>query len=117
MGMKRFCFAVIVALSCSCLHVAAQVTGGKYAMEFLRLSNSPHISALGGINVSNPEQDIAFALQNPSLMRPSLHNQLGLSYNAYYAGIGIMNLNYGYHAPKAQHVFSFWCAIPQLWQL
>lgn len=104
-GMKKFCFAIFAALSCSCFQANAQVTGGKYAMEFLRLSNSPHISALGGINVANPEQDIAFALQNPSLMRPSLHNQLGLSYNAYYAGIGIMNLNYGYHAPKLNTSF------------
>src|SRR5690606_20329069 len=32
---------------------------------------------------------------------PSLHNQLGLNYNSYYAGIKIMNLNYGYHLPKA----------------
>lgn len=79
---------------------SAQVTGGRFAMEYLRLPNSPHISALGGINVANPEQDISFAFQNPSLMRPSLHNQLGLNYNSYYAGIKVMNLNYGYHLEK-----------------
>lgn len=88
-----------------CTIARAQVTGGKYAMEFLRMSNSPHISALGGINVSNPEQDISFALQNPSLMRESLHNQLGISYNSYYAGINIMNLNYGYHMPTIKTSF------------
>jgi len=86
--------------------VQAQVTGGRYAMSFLRMPNAPHISALGGINVSNPERDISFALQNPSLMRPGLHNQIGLSYNNYYAGIKIMNLNYGYHAPKINTSFA-----------
>lgn len=75
-------------------------------MEFLRLSNAPHISALGGINVANPEKDIAFVLQNPSLMRPGLHNQLSLNYNNYYAGIGFSNLQYGYHAPKINTSFA-----------
>jgi hypothetical protein len=83
----------------------AQVTGGQFAMQFLQLPNSPHVSALGGINVANPEPDISFALQNPSLMRPGLHNQLGLNYNSYYAGISIMNLNYGYHVAKLQTSF------------
>ena len=85
----------------------AQVTGGRFAMEFLRLPNSPHVSALGGINVANPQPDIALAFQNPSLMRPELHNQLGLGYNSYYAGIKVMNLNYGYHAEKLKTSFLF----------
>jgi hypothetical protein len=84
----------------------SQVTGGQFAMQFLQMPNAPHITALGGINVSNPEQDISFALQNPALMRPSLHNQLGLNYNAYYAGIKVMNLNYGYHLDKLKTSFA-----------
>lgn len=85
----------------------AQVTGGQYAFEYLRLSNSAHVSALGGITVANPDDDISFALQNPAMMRPGLHNQLELTYDAYYAGIGIMNLQYGYHAPKLNTSFFF----------
>jgi hypothetical protein len=79
---------------------AAQVTGGQHAFEFLRIAQSPHISALGGINVSNPSQDISLAIQNPALMRPALHNDLSLAYNSYYAGISIANLAYGYYVPK-----------------
>ena len=80
--------------------VTAQVTGGQFAFEYLRLSNSPHVSAMGGISIANPDNDIAFALQNPAMMRPGLHNQLDLDYNNYYAGIRILNLQYGYYAPK-----------------
>ncbi len=80
--------------------VGAQVTGGQYAFQFLRLPESPRISALGGINVSNPSQDISLALQNPALMRPALHNELGLAYNSFYDGISFANLAYGYHVPK-----------------
>lgn len=39
-------------------------------------------------------------LQNPSLMRPALHNELGLAYNSFYSGISIANLAYGYYLPK-----------------
>jgi hypothetical protein len=87
-----FCFALSPAV--------AQVAGGQSAMEFLRLPNGPHISALGGINVSNADRDISLALQNPSLMRPGLHNTLGLNQNFYYSGISISNLQYGYHVPE-----------------
>lgn len=82
---------------------AAQVTGGQHIFEFLRLPQSPHLSALGGVNVANPSREIALGLQNPALMRPALHNELGLAYNSYYAGISIANLAYGYYLPKLSH--------------
>lgn len=75
-------------------------------MEFLRLPNAPHVSALGGISVANPDQDISFALQNPSMMRPGLHNMLSVNYNAFYSGISIANLNYGYHVPEINTSFA-----------
>ena len=96
-----------VALLLLCQSATAQVTGGQYAFEYLRLSNSPHVTALGGINVANPDNDISLALQNPALMRPGLHNELQVNYNSYYADIGVMNLQYGYHAPKLNTSFLF----------
>ncbi len=85
----------------------AQVNGGQYAFEYLRLSNAPHISALGGISVADPDNDIAFALQNPAMMRPGMHNELQLVYNNFYAGINILNLQYGYYMPKINTSFFF----------
>lgn len=38
-------------------------------------------------------------------MRSGLHNQLQLNYNIYYADIKVMNLAYGYHAPKLNTSF------------
>ncbi|MCB0696818.1 MAG: type IX secretion system protein PorQ [Chitinophagaceae bacterium] len=83
----------------------AQVVGGQSAMEFLRLPSGPHVSALGGMNVSNADKDISLAMQNPSLMRPGLHNTLGLNQNFYYSGISVSNLQYGYHVPKLETSF------------
>lgn len=94
-------------LLCLFTHILqAQVVGGRYAMEFLRLPNSPRISSLGGISVANPENDVSFAGQNPSLMRPGLHNQLGLNYNIYFSGTGIANMLYGFHSPKMNTSFA-----------
>lgn len=96
---KTLSIACLLCLSC---RLSAQVAGGQRAMEFLRLSSAPHVSALGGINVSNADRDMAFVAQNPSLMRPGLHNRLALNYNAYYSGISVANLQYGYHLPKQE---------------
>lgn len=91
-------------LGCASAH--GQVTGGRFAFEFLRASNSPHVSALGGMSVANPDNDISLAVQNPALMRAGLHNQLQLNYNGLYAGISASNLNYGYHAEKINTSFA-----------
>jgi hypothetical protein len=99
--------SLISGLLLSCAASFGQVTGGQFSFEFLRLSNSPHVSALGGISVSNPDNDISLALQNPSLMRAGLHNQLQLNYNGMYAGISSSNLNYGYHSQKINTSFLF----------
>lgn len=107
-----YAWKVAVVLSTFMLLMAgyssrAQVTGGQYAFEFLRLSNSAHVSALGGITVANPDNDISFAQQNPAMMRPGMHNQLQLTYNNFYADIKIMNLQYGYYKPKLKTAFFF----------
>ncbi len=103
MQLTRVCGILLLSLS---LYTSqAQVVGGQYAMEYLRLANAPHISALGGMNVANTDGDISFAGQNPALMRPGLHNQLGLNYNAYYSGISIANLIYGYHLKEINTSF------------
>lgn len=102
----RYWFLLLLTTFSSVLS-QAQVTGGQSAMSFLSLPNAPHITALGGMNVAHPVTDISFAFQNPSLMRSGMHNQLALNYNSYYSDIKIMNLNYGYHAPKINTSFLF----------
>lgn len=84
----------------------AQVTGGQFAMEYLRLPNAPRISALGGISIANPDEDISFAMQNPALIRPALHTDLGLSYNNFYSGISIANLAYAHHVSNINTSFA-----------
>jgi hypothetical protein len=83
----------------------AQVRGGERAFEFLRLSNSPHISALGGLSVINPAEDVMMSTANPALLRPSFHTNLGLNYNLYYAGTKVTNMYYAHHVKKLNTTF------------
>lgn len=94
----------IAGLLC-CGMAQAQVVGGQSSFEYLNMSNSPHVTALGGISIANPSNDVSLALQNPAMMRPGLHNQLALNYNNFYGDIKILNLQYGYHAEKINTSF------------
>jgi hypothetical protein len=103
---SRILIYCLALLSSTALNSTAQVTGGKFAFEYLRMSNSPQVSALGGIAVAATSSDINLAMQNPSLMRPELHNQISFNYNSFYAGISNSNIAYGYYAPKLQTAFA-----------
>jgi hypothetical protein len=84
----------------------AQVVGGQFSFEFLRLSSAAHTTALGGIAIADPSEDMGLVDQNPSLMRPSLHNQLAINRNNYYNNIAVNHFQYGYHSAALQTSFA-----------
>ena len=86
--------------------LSAQVNGGEQIFEFLRLSQSPHITALGGIAVSSPSSDIMMTTGNPALLRPEFHTNLGLNYNIYYAGTKVSNMVYAHHIKNINTTFA-----------
>ncbi|MBL7766334.1 MAG: type IX secretion system protein PorQ [Chitinophagaceae bacterium] len=100
--MKKWTFVLLICLS---QQVFAQVTGGEHVFEFLRLSQSPHISSLGGIALANPSSDVMMSFTNPALLRPEFHTQIGLNYNFYYAGTRVSNFYYAQHLPKLNTTF------------
>jgi hypothetical protein len=65
----------------------SQTLGGNSVYNFLKLSNTPQLTGLGGINISNQTTDIGLAFNNPALLRSSMHSQAGLVFNSFYAGI------------------------------
>ena len=68
--------------------------GGESTYEFLRLTNSARMAALGGNQVAlSDSTDLNVAYNNPSLLMPGMNNMLALNYVGYFAGI-----NYGYGA-------------------
>lgn len=61
--------------------------GGKGTYQFLNLTSTPRLAALGGKVASMDDPDLGLALYNPSLLNSQMHNQLALSYVGYYAGV------------------------------
>jgi hypothetical protein len=65
-------------------------TGGDNVYEFLNLTQSGHVSALGGSNVSLQSADLNMAYHNPALLSSGMNKSIALNYVNYFAGI-----NYG----------------------
>src|SRR5581483_4371378 len=65
----------------------AQTLGGNTVYNFLKLSNTPQLTALGGINISNQTADVGLAFNNPALLRPYMHSYTSFVFNSFYAGI------------------------------
>jgi len=69
------------------------------------MSNTPQLTGLGGINISNQTDDIGMAFHQPSLLRPSQHSQINLVFNSYFAGVKNFHLMSGYHYDKWKTTF------------
>ena len=72
----------------------AQV-GGDNTYEFLNLTTSARISALGNVLVNSYDNDVNLAQQIPSLNHTGMNHQLALNFTNYYAGIKFGSLIYG----------------------
>jgi hypothetical protein len=87
-------------------NATAQVTGGDGIMQFLNVPNNAHITAMGGMCVSNPSADAMLGLSNPALLRPAFHNTLSISQNFYYAKTKISNVHYAKYISKYKTMFA-----------
>ena len=94
------CFFICLVIQAAFLPAAAQTLGGNSAYNFLKLPNTPQLSALGGINVSTIGNDAGMAFNNPSLLREDMHAQLHVSFNNMYAGVKNYHSVFAYHYDK-----------------
>ncbi|NPA68640.1 MAG: type IX secretion system protein PorQ [Chlorobi bacterium] len=82
--------SVLIFIVFSAFTVNAQI-GGNGVYDFLNLTNSARIAALGGVNISVYDDDLNFAKENPALLNSGMNKKAVLNYVNYFAGI-----NYGY---------------------
>ncbi|HET9055503.1 MAG TPA: type IX secretion system protein PorQ [Chitinophagaceae bacterium] len=85
----------------------SQTLGGNAVFNFLKLPNSPQLTALGGINLTNQSNDISLAFNNPALLRDSMHSQTIAVFNSLPAGIKNLHWMLGYHHSKLKTNFAF----------
>ena len=86
--MKRI--LIIILLSVLFGQVMAQ-TGGQNVFQFLNLTNSARVAALGDDVISVYDDDVNMGLNNPSLLKEDMDDFLSLNFLNYFAGV-----NYGY---------------------
>ncbi|MFT3677242.1 MAG: type IX secretion system protein PorQ [Chitinophagaceae bacterium] len=89
------------------LSLQAQTLGGQAAFTFLQMPATPRLTALGGINVSDPANDIGLAFNNPALLQPSLHWQLNTVVTAIAADVKSYHASLGLYAPKIATSFGW----------
>jgi hypothetical protein len=82
------------------LSLKAQLIGGQYTYNFLKLSPSARVSALGGNLITVADDDVNLAWQNPAVLNPGMHQQIGFNHSFYLDGIGHGLVTYGHHAEK-----------------
>ena len=82
------------------ININAQTLGGNSVFNFLKLPNTPQLTALGGVNVSQTSNDVGLAFNNPSLLKSYMHSQLNAVFNSFYADIKVLHLALGYHSEK-----------------
>jgi hypothetical protein len=77
----------------------AQV-GGRSSFEFVNLSASARLTALGGVNVSLTDRDLNFFAANPALAGDSLAGTASVNYQFYVADIGHAGVAYAHRSKK-----------------
>ena len=90
--MKKIVF-VFIGLALLTYEGAFAQIGGRHVYDFLTLSPSARIVALGGVNISTLDNDINLAAQNPGLLNDSMHKHVSLTWSNY-----LTDIKYGYAA-------------------
>ena len=79
--------------------------GGDNVYEFINLSNSPRITALGGSLITLRGDDLSVAAQNPAALNPEMHLNLAFNHNFHFAGINNGYFAYGHYFKKMKTTF------------
>ena len=88
---KLVCFMLFMVFVQSLTY--AQV-GGDKSFEFLNIPYTARLSGLGGVNVSQADQDVNMFLSNPSLIGDTLSGYASANFLSYFADISLATFTY-----------------------
>ena len=91
--------SVFVLLTICQTALFAQI-GGNRSYEFLNIPYTARISGLGGVNVSQVDQDVNLFLSNPALIRDTLSGYASVNYLSYFADISLTSFTYARKVDK-----------------
>jgi len=97
--LRKFGYIIFAGFFLLTGEISGQI-GGTFTWNFLNLTSSARISALGGKNVALADGDLNLAYFNPSLLTEEIHNNLALNYATLFSGISYGNVAYARTVPK-----------------
>ena len=89
--MNRILFFIAALLACQ---VTEAQIGGTTTYDFLALSPSARVTALGGTNVTLVDQDPSVQLSNPAALNPAMNHCVQFGSVVYPGGINFGNASY-----------------------
>ena len=91
----KYSHKIIIPIVCFCLLILAETTqaqiGGDNTYEFLNLTPSARVAAMGGEFLAVKDDDVSLALINPSIISAEMDRDMVLSFVDFYS-----NINYGF---------------------
>jgi len=82
------------------LGATAQITGGQHVFQFMTLSPSARVTALGGMLITVRDDDVALAAANPAALNPLMDGQIAFNHNFFLSDIEHGYAAYSTHLPK-----------------
>ena len=90
--------AFLSGVLCLCAYAAWAQSAGDTFYSFLDLPSSTLAYGLGGINISNIDDDINATDRNPGLLGPEMGMQLGVNYMRYVGDSNVAGVKFGMKA-------------------
>ena len=86
-------------------NLQAQTLGGLSNYNFLKISSSPQVTALGGMNCSQWSEDPGMLFQNPALLREEMHRRVQAGFLYFPGGLQTYQFSGVYHLPALHTTF------------
>ncbi|MCB0544012.1 MAG: type IX secretion system protein PorQ [Saprospiraceae bacterium] len=77
-----------------------QVNGGQQVFQFMTLSPSARITALGGMQIAVKDADLGFAAVNPAALNPMMDGRLVFQHNFFLSDVQHGYVAYAHDLPK-----------------
>lgn len=101
-SLSRKCVRTLAAAAIAALGVLSSAAqNGENSYSFLNIPSSTLAYGLGGVNISNIDDDINASERNPGLLGPESGMQLGFNYMHYLGGSNFAGVRFG--MPAGDH--------------
>lgn len=98
-GFVKIIYTIVSALVCMVwIGIPAVAQDGSSAYNYLNITQSSRIYALGGVNITAVEDELSCADQNPALMGPEMSGQVLVDYMRYMGGSNFAGVRFAHSA-------------------